>query len=83
MDETEGSGHTYIGMASGEFKAHHRNHTKSFRNQKYDNETELSKFVWNLRRKNVEFRVDFELLSIKRPYQKETVNCSMYSREKL
>ena len=70
-------------MASGEFKARHRNHTKSFRNEKYENETELSKFVWKLKRKNVEFRVNFEILSIERPYQKETGYCSMCSREKL
>ena len=82
-EDSKGSGHTYIGMASGDFKACYRNHTKSFRIEKYEKETELSKFVWQLKRKNVEFKVNFEILSQERPYEKETGKCPMCTREKL
>ena len=38
----------YIGMTSNEFKVRYRNHTKSFREEKHSNETELSKYIWDL-----------------------------------
>ena len=34
------------GMCEGKFKIRYNNHQKSFRGQKYENETALSKFVW-------------------------------------
>ena len=43
----------------------------------------MSKFVWKLKRKNVEFKVNFKILSTERPYQKETGKCPMCTREKL
>ena len=81
--DTEGSGHLYVGMASGDFKVRHRNHTKSFRLESYEKETELSKFVWSLKRKKVKFKVNFSILSIERPYRKETGNCNLCSKEKI
>ena len=39
-------------MTSNEFKDRYRNHQKSFNNAKCENETELSKYVWNLRENN-------------------------------
>ena len=81
--ESVGSGHQYVGMASGEFKICHRNHTKSFRLDKYENETELSKFVWQLKRKNINFKVNFEILSHEKPYQRDTGKCAMCSKEKI
>ena len=41
---------TYVGATSSEFKTRYRNLTKSFRNQKYSQDTELSKHVWNLKK---------------------------------
>ena len=81
--ESEGSGHLYIGMASGEFKIRHRNHTKSFRLENYEKETELSKFVWSLKRKNISFKVNFSILSCEKPYRKETGSCNLCSKEKI
>ena len=40
---------TYIGLCETNFKTRFTNHTKSFRHRKYENETELSKHIWNLR----------------------------------
>ena len=41
----------YIGMTANTFKERFRNHTISFRNKKYANETELSKHIWKLKEK--------------------------------
>ena len=45
--DNRGSGHFYVGMASGKFKSRYHNHTKSFRAEGYQI-TELSKFVWQM-----------------------------------
>ena len=44
---------TYIGLCDTAFKLRYRNHTSSFRNERYRNATELSKHVWNLKDKNI------------------------------
>ena len=43
---------TYIGVTAYDFKTRYRNHLKSLRNEKYKQQTELSKHVWNLKRKS-------------------------------
>ena len=39
----------YIGLSENSFKERYRNHTKSFRHDKYKNETVLSKYIWDLK----------------------------------
>ena len=46
-DNNEGK--TYIGMTATTLKDRYRNHKKSFDDIKYKNDTELSKYVWNLK----------------------------------
>ena len=42
----------YLGTAEGNFKQRYCNHKKSFRNQKYTNETSLSKYIWEMKDKH-------------------------------
>ena len=42
----------YYSAVKGEFKFRYNNHTKSFRNRYYEDDTELSKYIWKL--KNIE-----------------------------
>ena len=42
----------YLGIAEGNFKQQYYNHEKSFRNQKYANETSLSKYIWEMKDKH-------------------------------
>ena len=37
-----------IGVAEGDWKKRYYNHTMSFRNQKHENDTALSTFLWKL-----------------------------------
>ena len=48
---TSHSKQTYIGLCDTSFKSRYRNHTCSFRNERYRNSTELSKYVWGLKDK--------------------------------
>ena len=39
----------YIGLASGNFKTGCNDYNKSFRNERYEKDTKLSKFIWKLK----------------------------------
>ena len=41
----------YIGTTSNEFKDRYRNHQNSFNDAEYEKETELSKYIWDFKRK--------------------------------
>ena len=60
----------HIGMTSGEFKTRYRNHTKSFRDKKYANETELSKHVWELKKTCRNYEIKWSILK-RAPVHKE------------
>ena len=42
----------YFGTAEGECKLRYNNHTMSFRHNKRVNDTELSKYLWKLKKEN-------------------------------
>ena len=41
-----------LGTAEGDFKQRYYKHKKSFRNQKYANDTSLSKYIWEMKDKH-------------------------------
>ena len=41
----------YIGNTGDTFKSRYNNHTLTFRMEKYSKRTELSKYIWSLKRK--------------------------------
>ena len=53
---------TYIGVTANKFKTWYRNHVKSLRNKKYQNDTELSKHVWKLKTENCPFVIEWSLV---------------------
>ena len=52
----------YIGMTANRFKERYRNHQKSFRKEKYANETELSNYIWNLKRQKKDFTINWSII---------------------
>ena len=44
----------YLGTAEEDFKKRYHNHTKSFRNKRYTNDTSLSKYMWEIKVKHQE-----------------------------
>ena len=42
----------YYGLTDTSFKERYRNHIKSFRHHRYENKTELSKYIWKLTQEN-------------------------------
>ncbi|XP_057313453.1 uncharacterized protein LOC130654828 [Hydractinia symbiolongicarpus] len=51
----------YYGLCEGEFKERFNNHKKSFRHEKYRNETELSKLIWRLKDDGTDFKISWSI----------------------
>ena len=50
---TSTSRETYTGLCDTTFKLSYRNHVCSFRNERYKHATELSKYIWSLKDRNI------------------------------
>ena len=53
----------YIGLADRTFKERQSNHKRNFKHKKYYNCTELAKYVWELKEKNLAPIIKWEILS--------------------
>ena len=60
---SQGSKETYIGLTSTQFKLRYNNHSATFRNSAKRNTTELSKHIWNLKDKNIEYTINWKIIS--------------------
>ena len=72
----------YIGLSGGPFKDRFRNHTKSFKHERYEKDTELSKYIWNLKRKQCDFNIRWEILKKSNTHQRESGQCNLCVEEK-
>ena len=73
----------YVCMTSDEFKTRYRNHTKSFRDKKYANETELSKHVWELKKTCRNYEIKWSILKRVPAHKEGTKRCILCLEEKL
>ena len=73
----------YIGLTEPPFKTRFNNHKTSFRNEKHQNSTELSKYVWKLKKNNKPFNITWSIVSSARPYNNGTKKCDLCLTEKL
>ena len=69
--------HVYYGSSDGEFKYRYNNHTNSFWNQDYENKTELSKHIWQLKRNETEFNLKWSITAYATPYRCATRSCDL------
>ena len=54
----------YFGIGEISFKDRFRNHTRDFRHKKYFNSTELSKYMWQLKDKQITATIKWNIMSI-------------------
>ena len=80
---TEQNYRIYYGTAEGEFKTRYNNHTNSFRHPKNINETELSKYIWQLNDKNIDFNLKWKIGAFTSPYKCGIRRCDLCLTEKL
>ena len=64
----------YIGLTATTFKKRFSNHKKSFNYKCYENETELSKHFWNLKRANKNPTVAWEIVRRTGGFQRSSLN---------
>ena len=60
--KTDANTSSYVGMTGKNFKTSYYNHIKSFKNKRYKNETQLSKYIWKLKEKEVEHTITWKKL---------------------
>ena len=73
---------TYIGLAATTFKERWSNHCSSFRTRNPKNSTTLSKYVWGLQDKKIEYEVKWRIVGRAPPYNHVTDRCNLCVREK-
>ena len=72
---------TYIRLAENNFKTRYRNHTTSFQHTKHRNSTELSKYIWTLKEKNIDHFISWHILSSRSPYNSASKRCNLCFKE--
>ena len=77
---TENNFKLYYGTCEGEFKSHFYTHTKLFRDR--GNETELSKYIWQLKDKSENYNIRWKLSIYATPYKCDARNCDLCQTEK-
>ena len=82
-NNTETNKKSYIGISETEFKTRYRNHQKSFNHRKYSKDTELSKYIWDLKDSNVDFNIQWSILKSTTSYTPATKTCNLCLSEKL
>ena len=73
---------SYIGLSGGPFKSRFHNHTKSFRHEKYEKETELSKYIWQLKRKQINYTIKWEIMKRSNTHKRKSGQCNLCIEEK-
>ena len=70
-------------MTATNFKQGYINHEKSFRDAKYENDIELSKYIWSLRRKNQTYKLNSSTLGHAAAYKGGVQQCNICIEDKL
>ena len=73
----------YIGLAEPKFKKRFANHKTSFCNERYEKETELSKEIWRLKRKDLVPNVTWKTIRQCAPFNRAALKCNLCLNEKL
>ena len=81
--KSEGKEETCVGLTATDFKSRLANHKASFKMKSKSNTTELSKYVWQLKEKNLDYSIKWKILSRAPQYNNKTKKCNLCIAEKL
>jgi len=79
---TSTSRETYIGLCGATFKLRYRNLVCSYRKERYKRATELSKYVWSLKDKEIVYNIKWRKAKQARSYSNVTKRCNLCLWEK-
>ena len=74
---------TYVGLTERKFIERHKEHLTNFENRHQKSTTKLSKKVWNLKEKNKNYELKWEILKKARPYNSGDQECRLCLAEML
>ena len=74
---------TYIGLTDGTFKQRFYGHTSSFRHEKQEKSTGLSKYIWQRKRAYEKYSIEWSVLRQAPAYSNITKKCDLCLTEKL
>ena len=73
---------SYIGNTGDTFKSRYANHKKSFKYEQYEKETELSKYIWKLKRQGTPHNIKWSIIA-NPPAATTADRCHLCEQEKL
>ena len=73
----------YKGLSDDKFKNRYNDHNKSLKNPKYRKSTELSKAIWDLKDKNISYKIDWKIITRAASYKSGSKSCNLCLTEKL
>ena len=72
-------GDKYFGICKTEFKTRSGNHKNSSKNSQKEKETELSKYIWDLKDKNITYHsIKWSIVIQTSGYNSVTNSCNLY-----
>ena len=66
--QDNGEKETYVGLTSTSFKSRWSNHKTSFNLDSHKNETKLSIYIWDLKRKGINYELNWQILAKSKSY---------------
>ena len=72
----------YIGLTELPFKQRYANHLTSIKHEGYSNSTELSKYVWDLKRNGEDYSIEWSVCDRASAYDNRTKRCNLCLAEK-
>ena len=73
---------TYIGLTEGTFKNRFTAHKSDFKNISQRNKTALSKYIWMLKDKKIQYQIRWKILAHAKPYSTSSKRCNLCLTEK-
>ena len=73
----------YYGLTEGPSRTCYNSHTHSFRTESCKNDTELSKYIWDLQDSNRQYQIEWGIVHLAAPYKCGTRRCDVCLTEKM
>ena len=67
----------YIGLTARKFIERHTEHMRNFENRNPKNSTSLSRKIWDLQRRNIQYELKWVILQNAKPYQPGSRQCQL------
>ena len=72
----------YIGQTKNAFKQRWKNHNSDHNLEHREISTSLSRYIWKLKRKTIDYDIDWSIVQLAVPYKRETKRCELCLTEK-